>query len=160
MSFWETLFHPDRAENRQRSEVAQAANILQVGEFQFLQLAYHHWYGQDMPKRLCDTLFREYMLRNRVPSWARHYARQVLMADEQGRIDDQEPHWHRYDEEYVTHVPNGVRLFVLASLLVFGVLTVSVLFSTYVTKAGPQVLPPYFQDEDVSPKRAMDLREG
>lgn len=42
MNFWETLLHPDKEEleNPERRVIANAANILQVGEFQLLQLAY------------------------------------------------------------------------------------------------------------------------
>ena len=62
MNFFDTLIHPDREENLQRSEVARAANLLQVGEFQLLQLAYEAWFGHEMSARECDRLFGEYMM--------------------------------------------------------------------------------------------------
>jgi len=42
MNFFETLIHPDREEleNAERVLVCRAANVLQIGEFQLLQLAY------------------------------------------------------------------------------------------------------------------------
>ena len=39
--FFQTLIQPDREEHPERALIARAANLLQVGEFQLLQLAYH-----------------------------------------------------------------------------------------------------------------------
>lgn len=36
MNFFDVLIHPNREENPERAEVARAANLLQVGEFQLL----------------------------------------------------------------------------------------------------------------------------
>ncbi|MCH7542778.1 MAG: hypothetical protein IIB65_03995, partial [Proteobacteria bacterium] len=44
-NLFQTLMRPDREESEQRAEVARAANLLQLGEFQLLQLAYHDWHG-------------------------------------------------------------------------------------------------------------------
>ena len=45
---WETLLHPDREElaMKERLVVISAANQLQVGEFQLLQLAYREWFDE------------------------------------------------------------------------------------------------------------------
>ena len=56
INFIKTLVRPDQEEDPERTVVARAANILQVGEFQLLQLAYHDWYGQELPAALCDQL--------------------------------------------------------------------------------------------------------
>lgn len=109
MNLFETLIHPDREEHGERAEVARAANLLQVGEFQVLQLAYKGWFGRDLPTALVDRMFAAYMFRNEVPYWARQYARNILRLDEQGRLDDLNPAYHRYDSDYHTDVPNGVR---------------------------------------------------
>ena len=50
MNLFETLIHPDREEHPERAEVARAANLLQIGEFQLLQLAYQDWFGTDNPQ--------------------------------------------------------------------------------------------------------------
>ncbi len=34
-SLWQTLLRPDREENPDRADMVKAANILQIGEFQF-----------------------------------------------------------------------------------------------------------------------------
>ena len=62
---------------KERLVVISAANQLQVGEFQLLQLAYKEWFGEDLPEALVSKLFTSYMLHNYVPHWARHYARRM-----------------------------------------------------------------------------------
>ena len=54
MNFFDVLLHPDREELEigERALVGMAANILQVGEFQVLQLAYMEWFGKDLPEAL------------------------------------------------------------------------------------------------------------
>ena len=56
--FFQTLLKPDREdpEAKERAEVARAADILMIGEFQFLQLAYYEWHGDDLPVELVDKL--------------------------------------------------------------------------------------------------------
>ena len=78
MEFFQTLIRPDREENSQRAEVCKAANHLQVGEFQFLQLAYREWHKDEMPEELSNSIFKSYMLRDEVPHWARHYGRRII----------------------------------------------------------------------------------
>ena len=58
-NFFQTLMKPDREDpgNADQSDVARAANILMIGEFQMLQLAYFEWYGEDLPIALIDRLF-------------------------------------------------------------------------------------------------------
>ncbi len=75
MELFQTLIRPDREENSQRAEVCKAANFLQVGEFQFLQLAYREWHKDEMPEELTNSIFKSYMLHDEVPHWARHYGR-------------------------------------------------------------------------------------
>lgn len=132
MNFFKAVLHPDQEELEfaERHQVCQAANALQVGEFQFLQLAYEEWHGHAMPEALVARLFSTYMLDNDVPHWARHYARVILLRVEQDRLDDNDPRYHRYDHDYVTHVPRGFQRFcyaagILAFLMASGVLVAS-----------------------------------
>ena len=66
---FQTLLRPDREEDPERSVVARAANILQIGEFQLLQLAYHEWYGASHLAREPDppACSEAYMLHGEVP---------------------------------------------------------------------------------------------
>jgi hypothetical protein len=166
MSWFETLyntfFRPDREEHPERAEVARAANFLQIGEFQLLQLAYCDWHGEEMPRSLLDTIFFTYMVEDRVPHWARHYARRILQAAELGGVDDQDPRYHRYDDDYGTELPQGVRRFIVAATLVVGVVGGGVITSHYLTEPTSSILPPYFEDEpapeaDIEPMQ-KDLR--
>ena len=45
-----TLIKPDWDDNPKRSEILNAANLLHVGEFQLIQLAYKVWYKEDLPE--------------------------------------------------------------------------------------------------------------
>ena len=45
-----TLIKPDWDDNPIRSEVLDAANLLQIGEFQLIQLAYKVWYKENLPE--------------------------------------------------------------------------------------------------------------
>jgi len=152
MNFFETLIRPDKEEQTERAEVARAANFLQVGEFQLLQLAYKEWHGQDLPEALVDRLFAAYMLHNEVPHWARQYARNILRLEEQGRLDDLDPKYHRYDADYHTHVPGGVRRFFAAAAVLVLCLGGSLLFAELATGDSTSVLPPYFERDELRPR--------
>ncbi len=148
INFIKTLVRPDQEEDPERTVVARAATILQVGEFQLLQLAYHDWYGQELPAALCDQLFQAYMLRDEIPTWARHYARRIIDFEDRGLIDCNDAYYHRYDREYVTHVPQGVRKFTLASVILASILVLGVVLGELAAGEGASLLPPYFDESD------------
>jgi hypothetical protein len=145
-----TLMRPDREEDPERTLVAQAANILQVGEFQVLQLAYHEWYGQDLPEALSDRLFEGYMLRGAVPHWAREYALRIVRQDEIDLIDSGDPAYHRYDQNYVTQVPRGVQQFTVACLILASVFVVSLAVGQIAGVEATSILPPFFQESELN----------
>lgn len=144
---FQTLLRPDREEDPERTLVARAANILQVGEFQLIQLAYEEWHGAPMPAELCDPVFQAYMMRDEVPSWARHFARWVIRQDEIDAIDAQDPRFHRYDNDYVTHVPQGTRKFILATMAIALFFATALAVGEIAPVNVAQVLPPYFEAE-------------
>ncbi len=160
-SLWKTLVKPDHEEEvmKERLIVISAANQLQVGEFQLLQLAYRAWHHRDLPEDQVAKLFTSYMLEHKVPPWARHYARQILERFERGEIDDNAPIYHRYDHEYHTTVPRGVQRFCVA---VAGVI-VAVFGSIYVAKqvvdSPTSLLPPYFEERDL-PRTLPEMTVG
>ena len=90
MNFFKALLGRDSgdAENADRGVIARAAKRLRVGEFQFLQLAYREWFGDDIPDSAMDTLFKSYMLNGEIPFWARHYARRIIRLDNAGERND------------------------------------------------------------------------
>jgi len=149
-SFFQTLLRPDKEENPERALVARAANILQVGEFQLLQLAYHEWFGFDLPRAQIDRLFSGYMLHNEVPQWAREYARKIIDMDERGVGGlDRDPFYHRYDAEYVRFVPEGTKQFTIACVIVGVLLFGSIWFSHMAVTHATSVLPPFFDRDEL-----------
>ena len=150
MDFFQTLMRPDREEDPERAEIVRAANILQVGEFQFLQLAYRAWHGREMPERMMNRLFSSYMLRNEVPHWAQHYAREILRRDAANLLQPNDPLYHCYDVDYRGPVSDGLRRFCLAASLVAMVLACSVLAGHFAVDEGTSVLPPYFEKQDIA----------
>ncbi len=151
MNFFQTLLRPDFEEEPDKALVARAANLVQVGEFQFLQLAYREWHGENMPEAMTDRLFAQYMLYDQVPAWARHYARRIIELDRQGRLDDQDPRFHRFDHDYKTVVPEGVRRFALAASMIVVVLVGSVVIGDFTADKGTSILPPYFNENELTP---------
>ena len=57
--------------------LARAARLLQISDFRFFQLSYYQWYGRNVPEAEMEPLFSDYLLREEVPFWARHLARQI-----------------------------------------------------------------------------------
>ncbi len=152
-SFWRTLIHPDHEEleMNDRLVVISAANQLQIGEFQLLQLAYRDWYDKDLPEALVSELFTSYMLQNRVPHWARHYARSIIEGYEKGELDDNAQSFHRYDHEYNTSVPRGVQRFCVATAGVIIAIFGSIYVANQVVSQSTSLLPPYFEEKDFRP---------
>ena len=64
-----TLIKPDWDDSPKRSEILHAANLLQIGEFQLIQLAYKVWYREDLPEDKINKIFSEYMVTGIVPIW-------------------------------------------------------------------------------------------
>ena len=156
MNFFQTLIRPDKEENPERAEVGRAANLLQVGEFQFLQLAYYEWHGHDLPEALIDQLFSAYMVHDRVPPWARSYARHILDLASRGSLDDKDPFYHRYDVDPSSPISPGVRNFLIAASIVVAFLGGGVLVSHFASGDGLSVLPPYFEKEELKSGAAAD----
>lgn len=57
--------------------VAAAARLLQVSDFSFFHLAHTRWYGRDAGEKKIESAFSAYLLREEVPFWVRHLAREV-----------------------------------------------------------------------------------
>ena len=94
-----------------------------------------------------------YMLHNEVPHWARQYARHVILLEEQGRLDDQNPTYHKYDTDYHLTAPKGVRHFLVVSLIVAVCLGGGLLLADMATSKSTSILPPYFDDRNAPAKR-------
>jgi hypothetical protein len=153
-----TLLRPDREENPERAEIAQAANLLQIGEFQLLQLAYRAWFGEEMPEDQTDRIFDAYMMHGVIPHWVRRYARKVVVLDERGDLDDRDPKYHRYDCEYYKALPLGARRLALAVMCIAFVIVGSIAVGHMTPVDVRTVLPPYIDEKHMEPKAMGGIR--
>ncbi len=154
----QTLLRPDREEDPERAEVAQAANLLQIGEFQLLQLAYFEWHGTELRGKLSDDIFQAYMVYSKVPVWARHYARRISLMAELEDLDDNDPGYHRYDSEYYKALPLGARRLAIAVFCLAFVLCGAIFVSAVVPNSVTSILPPYFNEKELTPANPSNLR--
>jgi hypothetical protein len=147
MNFFKVLLNPEQEERElgERVLVCQAANVLQVGEFQFLQLAFYEWFGRDLPEALVSRMFSRYMMHNEVPHWARHYARLILVREGKGMLDSNLASYHRYDHDYATQMPKGARQFAAAAGIVIFTLAAAILAASMYGAEPTSLLPPYFE---------------
>lgn len=147
----ETLLHPDQEEleTKDRLVVNEAANLLQVGEFQLIQLAYRDWHGDDLPEAMVALLFKEYMLRDAVPHWARHYARTIIDGFERGNIDENAAHYHRYDHDYITTVPQGILRFCFAVGCLIFFVGGGIILADLSAGESATMFPPYLNVNDL-----------
>ena len=73
-----TLIKPDWDNNPKRSLIIEAANLIQIGEFQLIQLAYKDWYNEELPEEKINNIFNEYMVLDIVPIWVTKYAQDII----------------------------------------------------------------------------------
>ena len=99
-----TLIKPDWDESPKRSEILNAANLLHVGEFQLIQLAYKIWYHEDLPENKINKIFSEYMYRGIIPIWVTYYARDILKLDKVNKINSYDDKYHVYDHEFGAYI--------------------------------------------------------
>ena len=99
-----TLIKPDWDDNPKRSEILHAANLLQIGEFQLIQLAYKVWYRQDLPEEKINKIFSEYMVTGIIPVWVTHYAQDILKLNKANVLDSFNDKYHVYDHEFGKYI--------------------------------------------------------
>ena len=102
--FLKTLIKPDWDDNPKRSEILHAANLLQIGEFQLIQLAYKIWYNEDLPEEKINKIFNEYMITGIIPIWVTYYARDILKLDRANVLDSHTVKYHVYDHEFGSYI--------------------------------------------------------
>ena len=95
-----TLIKPDWDDNPKRSEILLAANLLHVGEFQLIQLAYKVWYNEDLPEDRINKIFSEYMVRGIIPIWVTYYAKDILKLDKVNKLEAYDDKYHIFDHEF------------------------------------------------------------
>ena len=99
-----TLVKPDWDDNPKRSEILNAANLLQIGEFQLIQLAYKVWYNKELPEHKISNIFNEYMITGIIPIWVTYYAQNILKLDKVNALDTNHKKYHVYDNEFGSYI--------------------------------------------------------
>ena len=99
-----TLIKPDWDDNPKRSEILHAANLLHIGEFQLIQLAYKVWYKEDLPEDKINKIFSEYMVTGIIPIWVTHYAQDILKLNKANVLDSFNDKYHVYDHEFGKYI--------------------------------------------------------
>ena len=98
--FLKTLKTPDWDDSPTRTEIIQAANLIQVGEFQLIQLAYKTWYKENLPEDKINQIFNEYMVTGIIPIWVTYYAKDIIKLDKANILDGDNEKYHIYDHEF------------------------------------------------------------
>ena len=101
-----TLIKPDWEDNPKRSEILNAANLLEIGEFQLIQLAYKAWYKEDLPEDKINKIFSEYMVTEIIPIWVTHYAQDILKLSKANVLDPDNEKYHVYEHEFGNYIPD------------------------------------------------------
>ena len=99
-----TLLKPDWDDSPKRSEIIQAANLIQIGEFQLIQLAYKAWYEKDLSEDKINNIFNEYMFTGIIPIWVTYYAKDIIKLDKANVLDSYNKKYHIYDNEFGEYI--------------------------------------------------------
>ncbi len=95
-----TLIKPDWDDDPKRSEILHASNLLQIGEFQLIQLAYKVWFKEDLPEDKINKIFSEYMISGIIPIWVTYYAKDIIKMENANVLDGHNNKYHVYDHEF------------------------------------------------------------
>lgn len=155
---WRALTRPEEDVHPDRVLLADAANVLQIGEFQLLQLAGRQWLGRDLTPSEIDRWFRRLVYRDEVPHWARVYAREVLRLDRDGKLDAEDADYHRYDSRGGRQLQASGRNFLLIAAGTLGVMLALLLAATRMVTNPVSLLPPFMDHDDDRPavERSVD----
>ena len=152
-----TLIKPDWDDDPKRTEILSAANLIQVGEFQLIQLAYKVWFQKDLPENKINKIFEEYMITGIIPIWVTYYAKDILKLDQANVLDSYHEKYHVYDHEFGQYIYNEKqrkkRGIFYAIIILFVFLTTHFMAIKYVTIEEPAgFYPPYIEKRIVYPE--------
>lgn len=69
------------------AHVAEAAEVLAIGEFELFRLAHRWWHDAPCDEARLSRAFGEYLVHENVPPWVRHYCRRVLILSATNQLD-------------------------------------------------------------------------
>ena len=150
-----TLIKPDWDDNPKRSEILHAANLLQIGEFQLIQLAYKLWYKENLPEDKINNIFSEYMVSGIIPIWVTAYAKDILKLDQANVLDSYNEKYHVYDHEFGAYIYNEKqrrkRGILYATIITFVFVATHFMAANYVEEPAG-FYPPYIEKKVVYPE--------
>ena len=153
--FLQTLIKPDWDDEPKRSEILNAANLLQIGEFQLIQLAYKVWYGENLPENKINNIFSEYMVRGIIPIWVTAYARDILKLEQANALNSYNEKYHIYDHEFGAYIYDNKqrrkRGILYATIIVFVFIATNFIAISYVEESA-SFYPPYIEKRVVYPE--------
>ena len=156
-----TLIKPDWDDNPKRSEILHAANLLQIGEFQLIQLAYKVWYKQDLPEEKINKIFSHYMISGIIPIWVTYYARDIIKMENANALNSYEEKYHVYDHEFGEYLQNdqkrkkrGIFYAVIIAIVFIGSHYMAINYVQNEGSAG--FYPPYVEKRVVYPELYKD----
>ena len=159
-----TLVKPDWDDNPKRSEILYAANILQIGEFQLIQLAYKVWFREDLPENKINKIFEEYMIRGIMPIWVTYYAKDIIKLDNANVLNGYDEKYHVYDHEFGTYIYDNKqrrrRGVLYATIIAIVFIASHYMAINYVDDEGSAgFYPPYIEKRVVFPELYKDKKQ-
>jgi len=155
-----TLIKPDWDDNPKRSEILHAANLLHVGEFQLIQLAYKVWYKEDLPEDKINKIFSEYMVTGIIPVWVTHYAQDILKLNKANVLDSFNDKYHVYDHEFGKYIPTEQErkrrgIFYTLIIGIFFIASHYMAINYVEVEGSAGFYPPYVEKRVVYPEEVM-----
>ena len=162
--FFKTLLKPDWDDDPKRSEIIYAANLIQVGEFQLIQLAYKSWYRQELSEDKVNKIFSEYMYRNITPIWVRYYAKDIIKLDNVNVLNGYDERYHVYDHEFGAYIYDNKqrrrRGVLYATIIAFVFIATHYMAINYVEdEESASFYPPYIEKRVVYPELYKDKKQ-
>ena len=153
--FVKTLIKPDWDDNPKRSEILHAANLLQIGEFQLIQLAYKVWYKKDLPEEKISKIFSEYMVSGVIPIWVTYYAKDIIKIEKANALNSYDKKYHIYDHEFGGYIYDEKdrrrRGIFYATIIAFVFIATHYMAANYVEEPA-SFYPPYIEKSVVFPE--------
>ena len=152
-----TLIKPDWDDNPKRSEILNAANLLQIGEFQLIQLAYKVWFKENLPENKINKIFEEYMIRGIIPIWATYYAKDIIKLDDANVLNGYDEKYHVYDHEFGEYIYDdtnrkrrGIQYTII--IILFFIITHFMAINYVAVEKSASFFPPYIEKRVVYPE--------
>ena len=156
-----TLIKSDWDDCPKRNEILHTANLLQIGEFQLIQLAYKVWYNENLPEDKINKIFSEYMITGIIPIWVTYYAKDILKLDQVNVLDSYNEKYHVYDHEFGAYIYDNKqrkrRGILYATIIAFVFVATHYMAINYVeSEESAGFFPPYIEKRVIYPELYKD----